>query len=438
MVLGGFMRISSLFAALLFAPATAFAWENTEADVEFEGEIEMYRGQATSVYLPSADSAVSLQLSADTDAVLYLQMIANSLVSTEDGDGVVHSWEGRDGGGVETLETQTELSASIRVNAWGYLFSAPVWSEEYEFEGESTFDGLGLGFGSVQSSGEDLVELEDEWEVMDGVFVSLDGVIIPRSTAIVTGEKIITNEVEYEHEYDDFALALPDENEGELPMEATWTGGVVGTFGLDLGVTVGVRLDSGLGLEIPFTYNWAIANSDDKIVAAANPFAQPLPAIDVQSGTVNFGQVDVGDAKTMEVEVEDLGEITLVGDVEVEGDGFDVEDDEITATMDEEGVITITFSPDAEGTFEGDLIITTNDPVNPTVTVPLQGTGAPLPGTDPVDTGDTGEDENQGGLSEGEGDLKGGCGCNSLPANPAGLAGLAAGVVGILARRRRS
>jgi len=105
------------------------------------------------------------------------------------------------------------------------------------------------------------------------------------------------------------------------------------------------------------------------------------PVINVQPDALNFGEVEVYQTGELILTIENLGNDDLIiSDVNIEGDYFASEfDAEITIPPGEANELTVIFTPEEISDFEGEISITSNDPWNEVVTIPLSGTGFGLP-----------------------------------------------------------
>ncbi len=139
---------------------------------------------------------------------------------------------------------------------------------------------------------------------------------------------------------------------------------------------------NGPSLKIRFTYvspGWHWWWQVDDVWVVAKVLSPP--DIDVQPSSLDFGGVQVGSSKTMSVTVSNLGEQVLqITDVSVVGQNaneFSYTTDCLTAPVGPGSSCTVdvTFSPTSEGSKSAELRISSNDPDEPTVTVPLSGTG---------------------------------------------------------------
>lgn len=124
------------------------------------------------------------------------------------------------------------------------------------------------------------------------------------------------------------------------------------------------------------------------------------PAISVQPTSLDYGNVFVGGSLTKQFSIENTGSGTLSGDITTppgyevalatdltsSGKGEVVVNNDNTITYSVPFMMThhfdLTFLPVAPQTYPGDVVITSNDPNNPTVNLPVTGTGItgiPLP-----------------------------------------------------------
>ena len=98
------MRTLSLLALASLIPATAFAWDSTTEDVQFEGTAKIFRGIEWSGYLPSEDSIIAVGFQADTDAIVSFNMLADSGLTWP--EALTHYWDGVARGGTLDLQSQ--------------------------------------------------------------------------------------------------------------------------------------------------------------------------------------------------------------------------------------------------------------------------------------------------------------------------------------------
>jgi outer membrane protein assembly factor BamB len=103
------------------------------------------------------------------------------------------------------------------------------------------------------------------------------------------------------------------------------------------------------------------------------------PDIAVQTDALNFGAVPVGNAKTLQLNIRNLGEANLaVTNLAVSSSLFNAMAGQFTLTCKKDSTVVIAFSPDSMGVFTATLTIASNDPDEGTVKILLQGQGTPV------------------------------------------------------------
>ena len=114
------------------------------------------------------------------------------------------------------------------------------------------------------------------------------------------------------------------------------------------------------------------------------PADLPPPIIDVSATSLGFGRVEYYMVERRSIQVTNRGEGTLVlrnAEFSVVSGVFQVELPELrTLERGETVELEVTFSPAPEGDetetpFENELLLTSNDPLTPTVTIPVAGVG---------------------------------------------------------------
>ncbi len=129
-----------------------------------------------------------------------------------------------------------------------------------------------------------------------------------------------------------------------------------------------------------------------EITASADP--APTPRIVVSPSPLDFGQVEVGQTKPLNLKIENLGNaaFTLVSIViEPAGSAFSAMGAPADGTVfppNDSEVFPVEFAPTSASSAAAELVVRSDDPMSPEVRVPLsgQGTNAPVPSifVDPV------------------------------------------------------
>jgi MYXO-CTERM domain-containing protein len=189
----------------------------------------------------------------------------------------------------------------------------------------------------------------------------------------------------------------------------------------------------------PFVGDIEIVRFDIPVEIAADDFEQdfpaetyafPLPLLAPGLAEGSFGEVEVGDLANLEVPIGNEGDLPAYGFASIEGNGdFSVYPDQFNALPGTTDGLVVTFAPSAEGAQTASLVLTSNDPTYPTITIPLSGNGFVAESADDAGDDVAGDDDVQSKEVDE-------CGCASTAASTPALAALAA--LALLARRRRA
>ncbi|MBT7789924.1 MAG: choice-of-anchor D domain-containing protein, partial [Calditrichaeota bacterium] len=108
------------------------------------------------------------------------------------------------------------------------------------------------------------------------------------------------------------------------------------------------------------------------------------PDIALDSAAVRFGGVIIDEEGTAVVTITNVGELNLtIQDVTIPGDIFSSDwAGQLVLAQNAEVEVTLTFAPTAEQDYQETMTITSNDPGNGSLEIPLTGTGDPYPPAD--------------------------------------------------------
>lgn len=441
------MSRTSLCLALVFLPVASLAaeplpGESNDEIVTFDGDERLFKGIEEAYGFDLWEEGVGIYAKADSSA--DLTFIMEGLSHLEWPVVLDNSWGQTERGGTITLESKAKVWLEITGEILGVRLGYELWREQLEWS--QTFDlrsilleGTRQGATvSLSSTGDDIVAFEEELEVAkDLLYITVGGAVRPVTTVQVTGHTVQTDAGAVVSTADSMQLEAPESNEGFTEFDATWTGDVSGSIGLQLVPTITIKVDRfSFG---PLQYPLDISLFEDTIELESDPstVAHDLPAAQPGARTLDFGQVELGESATREITLHNLGNVVLSGVARVEGEGFVMPDENILVARTNGGGATeqafqLDFLPAAEGTFTGSIVFETNDPVMPELIVPMVGVGISTPIDDP--NGDPNDPGDGSGLVSTAGS---GCGCSST--SPVGGLGAFAllGLVGLIARRRR-
>ncbi|HJN29615.1 MAG TPA: choice-of-anchor D domain-containing protein, partial [Candidatus Latescibacteria bacterium] len=102
--------------------------------------------------------------------------------------------------------------------------------------------------------------------------------------------------------------------------------------------------------------------------------------IDVTPASVTFAATVIGNTRTTELTIANIGRPTLEGEVSISGDAeFTIDVDSYSLDTDGEEVVTVTFAPTATITSTATITITSNDEGAPSTDVEVSGRGTAAP-----------------------------------------------------------
>ncbi len=124
-----------------------------------------------------------------------------------------------------------------------------------------------------------------------------------------------------------------------------------------------------------------------QVAATARSAEDPVMQLGLDEPALRFGPTEQGLTSLSSFEVVNRGEPDLVLGLAIEGEGFSIvqpasalstiriEQSALVLATNEQQSIQVAFAPPKPGDFAGALALTTNDPLQPEVEIPLTGTG---------------------------------------------------------------
>ena len=371
-------------------------------------------------------------------------------------------------GGLFRADAAIEVAAELKVDIFG-LYSGVVdlWTEEVSFDENVRFESLllaGAPYREVDLEVRDrgVVPVDYTFGIIPGLNVVSSIRMYPELEATMRGLQVTTDlghtQIDQTTELDWNPYAIPATPLPEQAAAITWEGEL--TSLLNLVIEPVVELDTILGdfelVSIPLDVT--IVDQFQRRQAETMEVVHPLPALDETLDAYAFGEVEVGQERSLELPLANLGAMLLEGELFIDGgDGqLTVYPDTLVARPEDEDGVVVTFSPTDEGLVEADLVIWTNAPHAPEVRIPLTGMGWVEPDptlptgsttdpttdtTDPTGTGSTSSTTDEtldaAGSINGEDVKSGGCGCQASAGIPAGAGALLLVLLPLLRRQRR-
>jgi Cep192 domain 4/Abnormal spindle-like microcephaly-assoc'd, ASPM-SPD-2-Hydin/HYDIN/CFA65/VesB-like, Ig-like domain len=156
-----------------------------------------------------------------------------------------------------------------------------------------------------------------------------------------------------------------------LPM--TMAAGQTGSF------TIAVTPSAAGALTGTLTVQSSSGAAPAVVNLSATAVATTTPQVSVSSSSVQFGTVGVSSTSNLNLTISNTGTADLtISVVSLTGAEFSVSGITTpkTITAGQSAAVSLSFKPTAAGAATGTLTITSNDPVNPTMSVALAGTGS--------------------------------------------------------------
>ncbi|MBS1824706.1 MAG: choice-of-anchor D domain-containing protein [Acidobacteria bacterium] len=129
---------------------------------------------------------------------------------------------------------------------------------------------------------------------------------------------------------------------------------------------------------------FTILSNDPNRASVAIPLAgrgdAPAPVISIAPANLDFGAVSVGQTRQLSITVRNTGAANLQVSATSNSTFFTVAPGTLAVAAGSQQTFAVTFRPDAATARTGTLTITSNDPVNSTLSVPMTGTGAAIGG----------------------------------------------------------
>ncbi|MCP4809388.1 MAG: hypothetical protein GY913_11575 [Proteobacteria bacterium] len=406
---------------MLLLIASAHAYESPSIDVELRDEVDVFEEiEFDSGWVPSG-SPVAVRFQTIAEGGSLVEMDGLSWVYWP--PAITHGYDPEPETGVYELDSTVGTTVDAKIDWSGFYYEASVYADTTRFEGEVLFDPWLFEDQEVNSVGvesegaqAELFRYEQDVITAVSIYIAVDQRM--DAWASFAGKDFTTNgsvidTIDGVEEFE--ATGQP-----VLELESTFTGLYAGGLDMVFVPTIGVCID------VVGCYD--VASFDVPIEAASADFERefetmyldhPLPLMVVEQTDCAFGEVELGEIATCEIEILNWGDLDLEGTAGILGAGeFRVFPGDIYANAAVGDGLTVTFEPTVEGDQAADLILNTSDPLEPAYAIALSGTGIVIE-PDPV-------------IIPSE---VGVCGCTTTSTR-GGIAGIF-GLLGLLLVRRR-
>lgn len=352
------------------------------------------------------------------------------------------------GSGFLALDTTIDAVTTVRIDLsdLGYVGDFEIDRRGFGLDGNTFFEPFGMTGGapdhvSLVDTLDGLSLIDFDYELFPGLSFSFVANLVPTANVDFHAKEWLVNEISYISDAASTA-SLPTEPVDYYPVSAVLTGDWTSSFDLVIDPTLEACVAVVGCLDIvSFEYPLTLAGGTFEQEFPSVDMDFPLPLMNLDEDSADLGEVEVGTERTLEFPIGNDGAIPFYGEVTIQGSGeFYVYPETFNALPGTEDGVVITFAPSIDGDQTATLVLTTNDPNNPLVEIPLTGAGYMPVVQDDDDTGaDTGSD---GLVTTDDGDSKevSSCGCSSSAGRGMDAAGFgaAAGLLALTLIRRRA
>jgi hypothetical protein len=405
------------------------AYESEPQPVRLADEVELFSSaEFTTGRLP-ADSPVQVEFRVEANGGAGASMDGEGTLTWP--QALTLQFTGEPGSGVLVLDASLDAVTEVTIDLsdYGYEGTFEIDRRSLAMDAGTFFDPFVLDGGAP-----DRVDVTDtlgtlplisySYPVFDIVYLNFDATMTPKITVGFTGVQWDVNEARIVAE--DAAVALAPTATADFLVDgvylAAWNSDISLVFTPTISVTA------------PFIGDIVIASFDIPVSLLREAFEDPFPeevyafpmpllAVGIDQGT--FADVQVGTLATLNVPLENQGNLLLQGMARIEGaSDFTVYPDHFSAVPATTDGLVISFTPTTAEPQEATLVLESNDPAQPAVRIPISGNGV-----EPTDDGGQVVDQLHGSTSA--------CGCGMAAPGAGAPLVLAALAAGAGARRRR-
>lgn len=416
--------------------ASAQAYESEPQPMEVSDLVPVFDGAEFDTGWLPADFPIAVRFQIVADGGAFVWMEGEGDMSWP--EALTLALKGEPGTGELTVDTEIDAVTSLKFDIDVYSYEAELDRRSLEdIEAEVEFDPWLLP-GSPEESAT-AVYLGDGTELIEYSFTVFTGVdlvftteVVPTSTISMFGQSWTTYDgfIEY------FGDTIQVEPSGDASQEIDATfAALFDTYYAFVFTPVVEICITGFGCTELVSYDIDLPLLDDstewEFPVQQLDFPLPLLATDIES--YDFGEVEIGRIKNLEVAVANEGLMDLEGEAVITGDGeFSAYPNYFLAGPGYEDGVVVTFAPEVAGPYEGTLALTSNDPFQPEKLITFTALAV-----DPNAPEGEGSGDQAASSTTVSTELKG-CGCSSASAGEArGMAWMMAGIAGLAFLRRR-
>ncbi|MBM4369054.1 MAG: hypothetical protein FJ102_22755 [Deltaproteobacteria bacterium] len=415
----------------LLLVAAAAAYESDSQDVRLVDEAGVFENIEFTTGMIPEGSPIGVEFRVESNGGTTVLMEGFADLTWP--DNVTWLATGDPGTGLFSLSASLDAITSVKVDLSDYglgEYESELDHRTLNMDGSERFDPFVLP-GAVQEYVE-IVDTTDStqliqysYEIFAGVSLDFYADMTPTFTVGFAGVQWIVNEGVITSENE--SVVLTPEQAADFVVDSVYRGEYSGSIALVFAPTISVSAPIVGSIPI-VSFEYPLELLSDSFLQDFEPtsYTFPMPMLVPGSDAEDLGEVDLGTLATVNIPVQNAGNLNLYGNASIEGDAaFTVYPTTFNAVPGTEDGLVVSFSPTVEGAASAELVLTSNDPAYPDVRVSLAGTG--------IDNSDEGQDVGDDKVVTAETTS---CGCQSpgmaVPSLFASLAALS------LAWRRRA
>ena len=415
--------------SILLLAASASAYESEPQAILLEDTAPVFENIAFDSGIIPSGSPVGVQFTLGTDGGTTVRMEGEANLSWP--DDVTFAAEGDARKGYFELDASLDAITSVVVDlsSWGGPAGAfEIDHRSLMMDGRAIFDPFVL-----EGAAQPRVEIEDttdstqplnySYEIFAGVSLDFTADMTPTITVGFEGVQWLVNEGVITEE--NTPVTVTPEQGADFIVDSVFRGLYDGSIALVFNPQVSVTAPFlGTIPLVAFEYPLELVTDSFEQDFEQVSFTFPMPVLQPGSEAEDLGEVEVTQLRTVNIPIQNLGNLALQGTASIEGSGaFTVFPTQFNAAPGTADGLVVTFAPTEVGAAAAELVLTSNDPGFPDIRVVLTGTGIEV---------DEGQEVTTTIIES-----TSGCGCAASPGNAA-IPGLLAslGVLAALRRRR--
>ncbi|MDP2312145.1 MAG: MYXO-CTERM sorting domain-containing protein [Pseudomonadota bacterium] len=415
---------------MLFLVASALAFESEPAPVLLQDQADLFTNVEVSTGFVPSGSPLQVEFRIEANGGAGVEMEGEGSLWWP--EALTLDFTGEPGSGIYLLDASIDAVATVRIDLWG------TYTDEFEIDRRSIYMDGATFFDPFVMDGaaDDRVEVIDSaagtellnysYQLFGVVDFEFTADMTPTFTAGFEGVRWAVNEGLILAE--GAPATMEPARAPDYLVDSVFTAMWDARFDLVFTPTISACAPV-FGCEELFTYDIPLELLSDSFEQDFPPYTYtfPLPLLEPGIAAGDLGTIEPGAIANLEVPLSNVGNLPVFGDATIEGDGeFTVYPTQFNANPGTTDGLVITFAPTAEGAQTATLVLTSNDPSVPTVTIPLTGNAA--------------EPENPGTDLPGEEQVVtteiGGCGCGTSGSPATATLGAFAAAALLLRRRR--